>query len=173
MDIVVNAHPAAGGHHGILTWNSLEVPCALGRAGISPDKCEGDGATPAGSFPLRRVLYRQDRIPPPRTGLPLAAIETDDGWCDAPDHDQYNRLIRLPFDAGCEHLWREDHRYDVIVVVGYNDDPPTPAKGSAIFIHLAGAEFPATEDCVALSAPDMLRLLAECSTGDRIRITAA
>lgn len=173
MDIVVKAQPAAGRHHGILAWNSHQVPCALGRAGIRADKSEGDGATPAGSFPLRQVLYRQDRLPPPPTGLPLAAIGPDDGWCDAPDHDQYNRLIRLPFDAGCEHLWREDHRYDVIVVVGYNDDPPTPAKGSAIFIHLAGAQFPSTEGCVALGAPDLLRLLADCGTGDRIRITAA
>ncbi|MEE8515964.1 MAG: L,D-transpeptidase family protein [Alphaproteobacteria bacterium] len=173
MDIVVNAQPAAGAHHGILAWNSHQVPCALGRAGISPDKSEGDGATPAGSFPLRQVLFRSDRISPPRTGLPLAAIEPDDGWCDAPDHNLYNRLIRLPFDASCEHLWRQDHRYDVIVVVGYNDDPPTPAKGSAIFIHLAGPEFPATEGCVALAAADMLRLLTDCGPKDRIRITTA
>ncbi len=172
MDIVVKAHSAAGAHHGILAWNSHEAPCALGRAGISPDKCEGDGATPAGSFALRQVLFRADRTAAPRTGLPLTAIEPDDGWCDAPDHELYNRLIRLPFDASCENLWREDHRYDVIVVVGYNDEPPIPGKGSAIFVHLAGAEFPATEGCVALGAEDLFRLLADCGTGDRIRITA-
>lgn len=173
MDIIVKAHPEAGAHHGILSWNSLEAPCALGRAGISADKSEGDGATPAGCFPLRQVLYRQDRLEPPPTGLPLAVIEPGDGWCDDPGHELYNRLIHLPFDAGCEHLWRQDHRYDVIVVVGYNDDPPTPAKGSAIFIHLAGAKFPATEGCVALDAPDLKRLIADCGPGDRIRITAA
>ncbi len=173
MDIVVTATPAAGAHHGILAWNGQQVPCALGRAGIRADKSEGDGATPAGFFPLRQVLFRQDRIARPRTGLPLATIETDDGWCDAPDHDFYNRLIRLPFDASCEHLWREDHRYDVIVVVGYNDSPPAPGKGSAIFIHLAGPEFPATEGCVAIAAKDLMFLLADCGPGDRIRITAA
>lgn len=178
MDIVVKAHPAAGGHHGILAWNSLggnglEAPCALGRAGIRADKSEGDGATPAGCFQLRRLLYRPDRMSQPGTGLPVAAIEPHDGWCDDPGHALYNRLIRLPFDGGCEHLWRQDHLYDVIVVVGYNDDPPTPAKGSAIFIHLTAEDVPATEGCVALAAPDLMRLIADCRPGDRIRIAPA
>ncbi len=172
MDIVVTAHPEARAHHGTLTWNGHEAPCALGRAGISVDKSEGDGATPAGSFALRQVLFRPDRIAAPRTGLPLTALEPDDGWCDAPGHELYNRQIHLPFDASCEHLWRQDHRYDVIVVVGYNDEPPVPGKGSAIFIHLAGADFPATEGCVALGCEDLLRLLADCGANDHIRIDA-
>ena len=35
--------------------------CALGRGGIVADKREGDGGTPAGIWPLRRLLYRPDR----------------------------------------------------------------------------------------------------------------
>lgn len=175
MDIHVRVHGAAAPdpHRGILTWNNHEVPCALGRAGIHPDKREGDGATPAGTFPLRQILFRADRIDRPQSGLALAAIEPDDGWCDDPDHALYNRQISLPFAAGCEHLWRDDHRYDVIAVVGYNDAPPEPGKGSAIFVHLAGPGYPATEGCIALAAEDLLRLLAHCHPGDNIHIIAA
>ena len=43
---------------------------ALGRGGVSVDKREGDGATPAGLLPLRRVFYRADRGPIPRAAVP-------------------------------------------------------------------------------------------------------
>ncbi len=76
MDIRVAMDAAApsSGSHGTVTWESRKVPCALGRAGVTAGKREGDGATPAGCFPLRRVLYRADRMRPPRTLLPTAPI---------------------------------------------------------------------------------------------------
>ena len=43
---------------GTLSWNETRFPCALGQGGVRRDKIEGDGATPLGMFPLRRVLYR-------------------------------------------------------------------------------------------------------------------
>ncbi len=66
MDIRVAMDAAApsSGSRGTVTWESRKVPCALGRAGVTAGKREGDGATPAGCFPLRRVLYRADRIRP-------------------------------------------------------------------------------------------------------------
>ena len=35
-----------------------------------PSRLEGDGVSPVGTWPLRRVLYRADRIREPDTGLP-------------------------------------------------------------------------------------------------------
>ena len=35
---------------------------ALGRGGVRVDKLEGDGATPVAMLPLRRLLYRADRV---------------------------------------------------------------------------------------------------------------
>ena len=61
----------------------------------------------------------------------------NDGWCDAPDDPNYNRLVSLPYPASAEHLWRDDNVYDLIAVLGYNDDPVVPGKGSAIFLHIA------------------------------------
>jgi L,D-peptidoglycan transpeptidase YkuD (ErfK/YbiS/YcfS/YnhG family) len=144
---------------GLVRWANVELRCALGPAGIRRDKREGDGATPAGLFPLRRVLYRADRIERPRTTLPVSAIQPDDGWCDAPRDLAYNTQVKLPFDASHENLWRADHLYDLVVVVGHNDDPVLAYGGSAIFLHLARDDFGPTHGCVAMQRTDLEALL--------------
>jgi L,D-peptidoglycan transpeptidase YkuD (ErfK/YbiS/YcfS/YnhG family) len=133
---------------------------ALGRAGVSVGKREGDGATPAGVLPLRRVLYRLDRVAVPDCAVPVEPIAENDGWCDDPLHRDYNRLVRLPHEASCEELWRQDPLYDVVGVLGWNDAPVERGRGSAIFLHVAGADYAPTEGCVALALGDLLRVLA-------------
>lgn len=155
---------------GTVRFGNREVPCALGPAGIRRDKREGDGATPAGLFPLRRALYRADRMAKPATGLPIAAIEPDDGWCDAPRDLAYNSQVKLPFDASYEELWREDHLYDLLVVIGHNDEPVLAYEGSAIFIHLARDDFAPTHGCIALRRDDLLELVAAMSKATLIKI---
>lgn len=149
-----------------------EFRCALGTAGIIAEKREGDGATPVGRFPLRRVLYRADRMPPPETGLPTAALRPNDGWCDAPDDPHYNRQVSLPYSASHERLWRDDSIYDIIVILGHNDDPPVPGRGSAIFLHIARPGYTGTEGCVALALDDLKTALAACSPGDHLTVHA-
>jgi L,D-peptidoglycan transpeptidase YkuD (ErfK/YbiS/YcfS/YnhG family) len=134
---------------------------ALGRGGVRPDKQEGDGATPAGLLPLRRVLYRAARIPPPDCVVPTEPIAPEDGWCDDPSHTDYNRMIRLPHDGRCEELWRADGLYDLVGVLGWNDDPVVRGRGSAIFLHIARPDYAPTEGCVALAPDDVRRVLAE------------
>lgn len=158
---------------GRLRWPRNDVRCALGRGGVRADKREGDGATPVGNFPLHRVLYRPDRLPRPATGLLTQPIEPDQGWCDDPAHPAYNRPVRLPFAASHERLWREDGLYDVLVVIGHNDDPVVAGAGSAIFLHVAKRDFGPTEGCVALAPADLLRLLASCGPGDRLIVGTA
>ena len=148
------------------------VRCALGRAGVvsAADKREGDGASPAGIWPIRRVLFRPDRVPTPRTALGIVAIAASDGWCDAPGDVAYNRPVPLPYPASCEALWRDDRLYDLVVVLGYNDDPPVPGLGSAIFLHLAKDGYPPTEGCVALARADLEALLALARPSDAVEI---
>jgi len=136
-------------------------PCALGRSGIVPAeaKREGDGATPAATLPLRRLLFRADRLAPPRTGVPIEPIAPDDGWCDDPDDPAYNRRVRRPFAARHERLWREDGLYDLVGVLGWNDAPPVPGRGSAIFLHVASPGLGPTEGCIALALPDLRSVL--------------
>lgn len=145
-----------------LSWCDNIYRCTIGRGGFCEEKSEGDETTPIGRFPLRRVFYRADRINKPKTALPIRAIRTDDGWCDAPEHVDYNRMIVRPFAASHEALWRHDMLYDVIVELGYNDAPVVPNRGSAVFFHLARPDFSATEGCVAVARPDMLQILADC-----------
>ncbi|MDK9721087.1 MAG: L,D-transpeptidase family protein [Rhodospirillales bacterium] len=146
--------------------------CALGRTGILMAKKEGDGATPAGIFPLRRVFFRPDRQPFPVTRLPVWPLHSFDGWCDAPDHPDYNRPVRLPFAASHEKMWRDDSLYDLGAVLGHNDDPPLPGLGSAIFMHVAKPDYAPTEGCVALSLADLAALLGRVEPGDEIEIQA-
>jgi len=149
---------------GWLTFpDGRSVKAVVGRSGLIPASCkrEGDGATPIGIWPLRRVWWRQDRLSaPPVTALPMRVIAREDGWCDAPGDPAYNRPVRLPYGASAENLWREDGLYDVVVELGHNDDPPIPGLGSAIFLHVALPERSHTQGCVALALPDLLELLS-------------
>lgn len=155
-----------------LIWNGRRLACAIGRSGVRADKVEGDGATPAGCFALRRVLYRPDRLAPPRTALPVAALNPHDGWCDDPADPLYNQQVRQPYAASFEMLWRTDEVYDVIVVLGHNDSPAIPGKGSAIFMHVATRDYSATAGCIALSRLDLLAVLEDCDPRARIWIAA-
>jgi L,D-peptidoglycan transpeptidase YkuD (ErfK/YbiS/YcfS/YnhG family) len=143
---------------GRLVLRNLNVRAALGRGGVRHDKREGDGATPAGLLPLRRVLYRADRGAAPECAVPLEPVAQTDGWCDDVNHADYNRMVRLPHDAHCEELWRQDTLYDVIGVLGWNDQPVSRGRGSAIFLHVASPDYAPTDGCIAL-APDDLRLV--------------
>ena len=142
--------------------------CAIGRAGIVQQKREGDGGTPAAILPMRRVLYRPDREAPPPSRLPVTTIAPDDGWCDAPDDPRYNGPVKLPYPAHAEALWRADALYDLVVVLGWNDDPPAPGRGSAIFLHLAAPDFSPTAGCVALARADLLDVLSGADGASRV-----
>jgi L,D-peptidoglycan transpeptidase YkuD (ErfK/YbiS/YcfS/YnhG family) len=145
-----------------LIWNGRRFACAIGSVGIRADKLEGDGATPAGCFALRRVLYRPDRLAPPRTALPVSALNPHDAWCDDPADRLYNQQIRQPYAASFEMLWRTDGLYDLIVVLGHNDAPVVPGRGSAIFLHVATKGYASTAGCIALARPDLLTILEGC-----------
>ena len=152
-----------------------EVRCALGRGGVvaADGKREGDGATPLGAWPLRRVLWRADRLARPATALPAAPLAPDDGWSDDPADPAYNRPVTHPHPHSAERLWREDGLYDVLVVLGHNDDPPVAGLGSAIFLHCAGPGSPPTEGCVALLREDLLAVLAQAAPGDVLTVSRA
>ena len=145
--------------------------CSIGKGGVSANKKEGDGCSPAGKFSLSLVLYRQDRLPPPKTGLPVLPIKANHGWCDDPKHKDYNTLITTPHAGNFEHLWRKDQLYDIIVVIDYNVDPIVPYKGSAIFMHLTSRNSRSTKGCVALKREDMLEILSKAAPGASIEIS--
>ena len=126
---------------------------ALGRGGIRALKREGDGGTPLGRFPVRQVLYRADRMRGRARGCRSMRSARMTAGATIPPSRNYNRLIKLPSRRSAEGLQREDHLYDLVLVLGYNDRPRVKGKGSAIFMHLARPGFTPTDGCIALFAP--------------------
>lgn len=153
--------------------NGTVLRCAIGKAGAisAAEKREGDGKSPAGVWRMREVWYRPDVYTQgPTTALPVRATRREDGWCDAPGDPNYNRPVRLPYPASAERMWRDDAVYDLVVILGHNDDPPVPGMGSAIFMHLAREGYPGTEGCVALARADLEAVLAVAKPGDAVEI---
>ncbi|WP_443750926.1 L,D-transpeptidase family protein [Asticcacaulis solisilvae] len=157
---------------GRLGLNLHSVRAALGKGGVidAAAKREGDGKSPLGAWPIRYVFYRPDRVAKPETQLPVVALSPDDGWCDDPADPAYNTHVKLPWPTSHEKLWRDDHVYDLIVVLGHNDDPVVPGMGSAIFMHLAREDYSGTEGCVALGIDDLLDVLSEAEPGSQVEI---
>ena len=119
---------------------------------------------------MRQVFWRADRLPRPETALPVDALIPEAGWCDDPASPFYNLPVLLPFAMGHEKLWRDDSVYDLIVVLGYNDAPPSPARAApsscispARIIRLPRGAWPARSD-------DLLALLKAAKPGDALEI---
>lgn len=167
--ILVRRRPG-GRHLGLLVAGGRAIPVALGRAGPSVRKREGDGHTPVGRYRIVRALYRADRAAAPRTRLPLAAIRADDGWSDDPADRRYNRPVKLPVSTSHERMWRDDALYDLVLVMDHNSRPRVPGHGSAVFIHSARPGFRPTEGCVALRPADLRRLVERLAPGAVIEI---
>ena len=167
--LFVHARPGAP-TQGILRLGNQRVPCALGRSGITRNKREGDGATPAGRYEILAIRYRPDRIRRPATRLPLQASRPSDGWCDALGDRNYNRPVRLPYRRSAETMWREDHLYDVVAILDWNVSRRSQGRGSAIFFHLARPGFLPTEGCVAVRPADMRKILQRLKPGAAIEV---
>lgn len=150
--------------NGITFLNGRKIASSVGRGGVGIKQSEGDGITPVGKWTFEQVFYRADRIQKPKTILSTLTIEPNHGWCDEANDLQYNKLIKLPYSASHENLWRDDCAYNLILTTNYNRDPIISGKGSAIFIHLARTDnegdFLPTEGCLGLQQADLEELLS-------------
>jgi L,D-peptidoglycan transpeptidase YkuD (ErfK/YbiS/YcfS/YnhG family) len=157
---------------GTLTALGATHRVALGKGGViaAAEKREGDGATPLGSWSLDGMLLRPDRVSAPRTSLPWRWLRPTDGWCDDVHDPAYNRPVSHPYPASAERLWREDHAYDVIIVLGHNQRPVQPGAGSAIFWHVAQPDWRPTEGCVAMERAVLIALIPHLTPGMHLEI---
>jgi L,D-peptidoglycan transpeptidase YkuD (ErfK/YbiS/YcfS/YnhG family) len=157
-------------HGGLLLVGTLAIPVVLGRSGIAANKREGDGATPRGSFRLRRLWWRADRSGRPPTRLPVRRIDQALAWCEDPADRRYNRAFRRSANEPGDRLWRDDGLYDLLIEISHNTRPRVAGRGSAVFVHVARPDHSATAGCVALEGRVLRRLLPRVGPGTRIDI---
>ncbi|PPR37965.1 MAG: hypothetical protein CFH26_00428 [Alphaproteobacteria bacterium MarineAlpha6_Bin4] len=144
---------------GIIKFGKYYFKCLIGKNGITFNKKEGDLKTPKGTFNLRYVMYRADKIKKPKTKLPIFKIKKKHICCDNIEDSNYNKIFETNnFDLG-ERLWRNDSIYDILIVIGYNHLPVIKGKGSAIFLHLSEKTKNSTEGCIAVRKKIMFNIL--------------
>lgn len=147
-------------------------PVAIGRGGMTPDKREGDGATPVGAWQLMQGGYRADRIARPTAPLALRPVGPRDLWSDDPADAAYNHAVRAPYAPSHERLRRADPLYDIFLVTDWNWPNAAPGRGSAIFVHCWRGPRRPTAGCLAFR-PDHLRwILARWTPRSRVIVRA-
>tara|TARA_B100000745_G_scaffold278786_1_gene209976 strand:- start:297 stop:788 length:492 start_codon:yes stop_codon:yes gene_type:complete len=153
-----------------LQFDDFVFKCTIGKKGISSKKKEGDLCTPKGTFSIKNLYYRSDRLLKPQTKIIIKKIKKNMGWCNDPKSNKYNSLVGVKEKIRYEKMYRKDHKYDIVVVIDYNLKKPIPYKGSAIFIHLTNNYKP-TAGCIALNKKDLLILLKLINKKTEIKIS--
>ena len=148
----------------------LQLQCAIGLNGLTEDKQEGDLSTPIGIFHFDKIYYRADRLGKKKFIIDSSIINKNDGWCDDQKSDLYNQYIQFPFQESAEHLYRDDHIYDIICVLNYNTSPIIPGRGSAIFLHIAKPDFSGTEGCIAIERKALIEIASNLTVDSTIVI---
>jgi L,D-peptidoglycan transpeptidase YkuD (ErfK/YbiS/YcfS/YnhG family) len=168
---LIRVRAAAGNpSRGWLFAGPYAIPVALGRGGIIANKREGDGGTPKGIYRPRRLWWRADRHPRPKTFLPIRPIKRDDAWCEDRVSRHYNQPIKLGGDDSGDRLSRDDQLYDFVIEIDHNTSPRIAGRGSAVFLHLARPDFSPTAGCVSMKKSDMLQLLRQIGPETKIVI---
>ena len=153
-----------------ISYNNYKAKCAVGKRGISIKKKEGDFITPKGTFKIREIFYRKDRVQNLITRIKKTVIRKNMGWCDDPKSKKYNKLVYFPFKHSAEKLYRSENIYDIILVLNFNMNPVKKNKGSAIFIHIAKKNFQPTQGCIALDKSELIKLVKSIKINTIVKI---
>ncbi len=151
-------------------YRDYKAKCAIGKRGISKKKLEGDKCTPKGRFKFKYIFYRKDRVKKIKSKLKLVPIKKNFGWCDDIKSKSYNKFVKFPFKFKAEKLYLKKNIYDIIVVIGHNQNPVRKGKGSAIFLHVATKNYFPTLGCIALSKIDLKTLISIIDKNTFIKI---
>jgi len=151
-----------------LVIDDFKFKCSVGKNGIKRNKIEGDKSTPKGLFSLGKIYYRSDRVNKPKTRLKLIPIKKNMIWCNNPRSKYYNSETKVSKMCRYEMLFRNDYKYNYILVINYNEKQ-IPYKGSAIFLHLTKNYNP-TVGCIALKEKDFLILIRLINKKTKIKI---
>ena len=151
----------------IICINEFKLKCSVGKGGIKKKIKEGDKITPKGTYLLGPLYNTSDIIKQIKSSLNCKIIKRNMGWCDDPRSKDYNREITINknYKYSYEKLFRNDHKYDLLILIKYNYSKPIKNKGSAIFLHLT-KDYKPTNGCISLKQKDfhvMLNLIGKKS----------
>ena len=152
-----------------LIIDAFKLKCSIGKKGIKKNKIEGDFHTPLGKFKIGTLYWRKDRVQLPKNKLLCKKIKKNMGWCNDPNSKYYNKEIKINKKIKHEKLYRNDHKYDYLILIKYNYEKIIKNKGSAIFIHLT-KNYKPTAGCIALSKKDFLILVKLINKNTKILI---
>ena len=144
---------------GQLVWTQVgdAVEARVGQNGVSQEKTEGDRKTPQGLFFLGHAFGCEE--PPADIAMGFRRVTQDSYWVDDGNSHYYNQWVEgtaYKDWVSAEHLADYPAQYALAVVVQYNNDPPRPGMGSAIFLHCG--ERP-TMGCIAIAHDRMAEVL--------------
>jgi L,D-peptidoglycan transpeptidase YkuD (ErfK/YbiS/YcfS/YnhG family) len=144
-------------------WVAAGGPFAarLGWNGVSADRREGDGTTPAGTFRIHPTMYGNE--PDPGVAFRYRRLRCGDWWNEDASSPTYNTFQHVPcgrappFAVKSEGMWENPRAYPYLAVVEFNMRPVVPGRGSGIFLHAQTGR--ATNGCVSLARAHLRRVL--------------
>ena len=140
----------------------------VGRNGITYNKREGDGKTPAGIYGFGTAFGVAGN---PGTSLQYKQITSNDYWVDDSNSQYYNKWVNTEIVSkdwnSAEHLIDYGNAYRYGVAINYNSSC-IPGKGSAIFLHCSTGG--GTAGCVSVPQNVMISLLNNINGGTLIVI---
>ena len=152
-----------------LIVDDFKFKCCVGKNGLRSNKREGDKCTPKGKFKIGNLYYRPDKVKKPFTKINIKQIKKNMGWCDDSFSKGYNKQIDINKNTKGEKLYRNDYKYDYLIVIEYNTRKVRPHKGSAIFLHLT-KNYEKTAGCIAVSKKDFLIIIKIINKNSKIII---
>jgi L,D-peptidoglycan transpeptidase YkuD (ErfK/YbiS/YcfS/YnhG family) len=144
----------------------------VGWNGLSDQRREGDGTTPAGVFTIGRIVY--GNAPDPGVRYRYRRLVCGDWWNEDPASPTYNTFqhvrcgTRPPFRVTTPGLWQEKRAYRHFAVIEFNMRPVVPGRGSGIFLHAQTGS--STNGCVSLPADRLVTALRWLDPAKRPRI---
>ena len=140
-----------------LIVDEFKLKCCIGKKGIKNIKKEGDYSTPKGTFKIRKLFWRADRVRLPETKLKKVKINKSMGWCTDVRSNYYNKQFKINSFYKHEKLKRNDFKYDYFILIEYNYKNVVKGAGSAIFLHIT-KDYKPTAGCIAIKKKDFLIL---------------
>jgi len=140
----------------------------VGRNGLSADRHEGDGTTPAGVFRIGATMY--GNAPNPGVRYAYRRLRCGDWWNEDASSRTYNSFqhvacgSRPPFTVTTPGMWEQPRAYPHLAVIEYNTRPVVPGRGSGIFLHAQTGR--ATNGCVSLRLSELVAVLRWLRPGD-------